>query len=98
MPFSGWLDWLRTVGLLGILVAGELHVTYDGQKTTVLKRGSYAYGPARLRHKAVCVSTSPCVLFIAFESPLDAVPVENAVSQLQPGKPLLTPDPWEPAH
>ena len=59
-----------------ILVAGELHVTYDGQKTVVLKRGSYAYGPAKLRHKAVCASASPCVLFIAFESPLDAVPVQ----------------------
>jgi quercetin dioxygenase-like cupin family protein len=64
-----------------ILVAGELHVTYDGQKTAVLKQGSYAYGPAKLRHKAVCTSTTPCVLFIAFESPLDAVPVEAAVNQ-----------------
>jgi len=60
-----------------ILVAGELHVTYEGQKTAVIKQGSYAYGPAKLRHKAICASASPCVLFIAFESPLDAVPVAN---------------------
>jgi len=58
-----------------ILVAGELHVTYEGQKTTVLKSGSYAYGPAKVPHQATCTSTVPCVLFIAFESPLDAVPV-----------------------
>ena len=60
-----------------VLVAGELHVTYDGQKKAVLKLGTYAYGPAKRPHKAYCASTVPCVLFIAFESPLDAVPVEN---------------------
>jgi quercetin dioxygenase-like cupin family protein len=61
-----------------VLVSGELHVTYDGQKTSVLKSGSYAYGPAKRPHKGFCASAVPCVLFIAFESPLDAVPVENA--------------------
>lgn len=61
-----------------ILVSGELHVTYDGQKTAVLKPGMYAYGPAKRPHHGVCASTVPCILFIAFESPLDAVPVENA--------------------
>lgn len=61
-----------------ILVGGELHVTYDGQKTAVLKPGMYAYGPAKRPHHGVCASTVPCILFIAFESPLDAVPVENA--------------------
>jgi quercetin dioxygenase-like cupin family protein len=60
-----------------VLVAGELHVTYDGHKPAVLKSGSYAYGPAKLPHKAECVSKAPCILFIAFESPVDAVPVEK---------------------
>jgi quercetin dioxygenase-like cupin family protein len=58
-----------------VLIAGELHVTYDGQQTAVLKAGTYAYGPAKLPHHGACVSKKPCVLFIAFESPLDAVPV-----------------------
>ena len=60
-----------------VLVAGELHVTYDGQKKAVLKPGTYAYGPAKRPHKGVCASAVPCVLFIAFESPLDAVPIES---------------------
>lgn len=60
-----------------ILVEGELHVTYDGQETAVLKPGSYAYGPAKRPHRGACASSQPCVLFIAFESPLDAVPVET---------------------
>ena len=60
-----------------VLVSGELHVTYDGHKTAVLKPGSYAYGPAKLPHTAQCKSKSPCILFIAFESPLDAVQGDN---------------------
>lgn len=61
-----------------VLVAGELHVTYDGQKKTVLKRGTYAYGPAKHPHEGYCASAGPCVLFIAFESPLDAVPMSGS--------------------
>ena len=60
-----------------VLVAGELHVTYDGQKTAILRPGTYAYGPAKRPHDGFCASSEPCVLFIAFESPLDAVPVVN---------------------
>jgi mannose-6-phosphate isomerase-like protein (cupin superfamily) len=64
-----------------VLVAGELHVTYDGQTKAVLKPGTYAYGPAKRPHKAVCTSPVPCVLFIAFESPLDAVPLEGTAKK-----------------
>ena len=60
-----------------VLVSGELHVTYEGQPTKVLKSGMYAYGPAKLAHKAVCRSAAPCVLFIAFEAPVDAVAVDG---------------------
>ena len=60
-----------------VLVAGELHVSYEGQKTAVLKAGSYAYGPAKRPHAGVCASATSCILFIAFESPLDAVPIES---------------------
>ena len=58
-----------------VLVSGELHVTYDGQEPAVLKPGMYAYGPAKAVHRGRCVSEEPCVLFIAFEGPVDATPV-----------------------
>ena len=58
-----------------ILVSGELHVGYDGQKPVVLKPGMYAYGPAKAVHRGRCVSDVPCVLFIAFEGAVDATPV-----------------------
>lgn len=57
-----------------VLVGGELEVTYEGQVAARLTPGTYAYGPAGRPHSAACVSDVPCVLFIAFESPLDAVP------------------------
>jgi anti-sigma factor ChrR (cupin superfamily) len=61
-----------------VLVSGELHVRYDGHATAVLKPGAYAYGPAKLPHEAQCMKAGPCVLFIAFESAVDAMPSEGA--------------------
>ena len=60
-----------------VLVSGQLEVTYDGQEPVTLKPGMYAYGPAKMPHKALCAAGDPCVLFIAFESPLDAVPMDS---------------------
>ena len=61
-----------------VLVSGELRVTYDGEKPLVLTAGAYAYGPARLPHTATCVAGgAPCVLFIAFESAVDAHPADK---------------------
>ncbi len=57
-----------------VLILGELHVTYGSQPTSVLRPGTYAYGPAKMPHKATCASSTPCVLFIAFESPVDGAP------------------------
>jgi len=59
-----------------VLIAGEMRVTYQGQEPVLLKSGSYAYGPPKVPHSGECISATPCVLFIAFESPVDAVAVE----------------------
>ncbi len=57
-----------------VLVEGVLQVTYAGQAPVTLRPGSYAYGPPKAPHSATCRSASPCVLFIAFEGPIDAHP------------------------
>lgn len=62
-----------------ILVTGQLQVTYKGQPPATLSAGNYAYGPAKLPHKATCLSTEACTLFIAFELPVDALPHEGAL-------------------
>ena len=61
-----------------ILLSGVLHVTYEGQEKAIIEAGSYAYGPAGRPHDAYCAAGDRCVLFIAFEAPLDAFPIEVA--------------------
>ncbi len=58
-----------------ILVQGELHITYEGQAEAVLKPGMYAYGPPKANHWGRCVGPDDCILFIAFEEPIDATQV-----------------------
>lgn len=58
-----------------VLVAGAIDVTYEGQETAQLRAGTYAYGPAQKVHHGQCVSAEDCVLFIAFEQPIDAIQV-----------------------
>ena len=54
-----------------VLISGELHVQYEGEDKQVMKAGTYAYGPSEKPHVAECVGKEPCVLFIAFEKPVD---------------------------
>lgn len=60
-----------------VLVSGEFHVSFDGHPTVVMRAGTYAYGPAGLPHDAHCAKGDPCVLFIAFEEPVDAIPTQH---------------------
>jgi uncharacterized RmlC-like cupin family protein len=57
-----------------ILVSGELETKYQGAPAATLRSGHYAYGPAKLPHRAQCRSSEPCILFIAFEGPVDVLP------------------------
>ena len=60
-----------------VLVSGELEVDYEGQQAEVMTEGDYGYGPPEKPHSASCISDEPCVLFIAFEEPIDAFPVNE---------------------
>lgn len=62
-----------------ILVSGNLAVQYQGHPAATLSAGDYAFGPAGLPHRATCSTASPCVLFIAFEQPVDALPFQGAI-------------------
>lgn len=61
-----------------ILVAGAMDVSYEGQETVSLTPGMYAYGPPKAVHDGRCTSDEACVLFIAFEQPVDAHEVAAA--------------------
>ncbi len=60
------------------LVSGNMTVTYDDQASELLETGMYAYGPSKRPHTAYCEKGDPCVLFIAFEEPLDAFEIMKA--------------------
>lgn len=62
-----------------ILVAGEMAVKYQGAPESLLRAGHYAFGPAKLPHRAECRSSEPCILFIAFEEPVDLHPFEGSL-------------------
>ncbi|WP_345986447.1 cupin domain-containing protein [Sulfurimonas sp. HSL-1656] len=55
-----------------ILVSGNMTVQYDGQKPVLIETGMYAFGPEKHPHVAYCEKGDPCVLFIAFNEPIDA--------------------------
>ena len=59
-----------------VLVQGKLEVEYEGHDAVTLTPGTYAYGPAQMPHKGKCLSEERCILFIAFEKPVDAFAVE----------------------
>lgn len=59
-----------------VLLSGKMEVTYAGKEPVTLKKGMYAYGPPKAPHSAHCAKGDPCVLFIAFELPVDAVATE----------------------
>ena len=63
-----------------ILVSGQLEVKYQGAAAATLNPGNYAYGPASLPHRATCVGTAQCHLFVAFEGPVDVVAVEGEIN------------------
>lgn len=55
-----------------VLISGELEIVYDGEEKNIVKAGSYMYGPPNKPHKGKCISKDPCVIFIAFNEPVDA--------------------------
>lgn len=60
-----------------VLISGRMSVDYEGQETAMLEPGTYAWGPPGLPHSATCLEGDDCVLFIAFNGPVDAMPVQE---------------------
>lgn len=59
-----------------VLLSGRMEVVYEGQAAVTLRTGDYAYGPAERVHSGSCAEGAACVLFIAFEQAVDAMPAE----------------------
>lgn len=61
-----------------ILLSGELEITYENETTQIMKVGSYGYGPSKKPHTAKCGNSEPCIIFIAFENPVDAFAINSS--------------------
>jgi len=72
-----------------VLLSGIMEVDYHGQDPVRVLPGTYAYGPAELPHVTHCLEEGgkACVLFIAFEEPVDAI--EGKPDEI-PGQPAFT--------
>ena len=64
-----------------VIMQGTINVTYEGSKPASVGKGAYLYSPAGVVHEATCTSAEACVLFIAFEQPVDFVPAPMAAVQ-----------------
>ena len=53
-----------------VAVKGKFTAAFDGAKQAT---GVYTYIPSKLPHSARCDDTEPCVIFIGFERPVDAI-------------------------
>ena len=60
-----------------VLVSGQMRVNYQGQRPVTLEPFTYAFGPAELPHETRCGDAGECILFIAFEEPVDAIDVRG---------------------
>jgi anti-sigma factor ChrR (cupin superfamily) len=53
-----------------VVVKGKFSATFEGGKQAT---GTYTYIPSKMPHSARCDDTGPCVIFIGFERPVDAI-------------------------
>lgn len=53
-----------------VVVKGKFSAAFEGNKKAA---GTYTYIPSKVPHSARCDKSGPCVIFISFESPVDAV-------------------------
>lgn len=78
-PGSTVVEHWHTSAERMVLLSGVMEVEYEGQDPVRLSPGTYAYGPAGLPHQTHCLPEGgeSCILFIAFEDPIDAIDVRG---------------------
>jgi len=54
-----------------MIVSGSLEVQMNDEKPFVARHGDFAYLPPHHVHRATCVSTSPCMVFLSSDAAFD---------------------------
>ena len=61
-----------------MMVSGSLQIQMKGDKPLVARRGDFAYLPSHHVHRATCVGSFPCLVFLAADGPFDIHWVDDA--------------------
>jgi quercetin dioxygenase-like cupin family protein len=82
-----------------MVVSGSLQATMKGEKPFVARHGDFLYMPPKHVHRATCLSSAPCIVFLASDAAFDIhwvddagqeIPLETALKNI---KSVKTPQP-----
>lgn len=82
-----------------MVVSGSLEATMKGEKPFVAHHGDFLYLPAHHVHRATCLGSAPCLVFLTSDAAFDIhwvdaagqeIPLETALKSIKPAK---TPQP-----
>lgn len=65
-----------------MMVSGSLEIQMKDDKPLVARRGDFAYLPSRHVHRATCVGTAPCLVFLSADGPFDIHWVDGAGQEI----------------
>lgn len=78
-----------------MVVSGSLEIQMKDDKTLVTHHGDFAYLPAHHVHRATCLSSAPCVVFLTSDAAFDIhwvdaagqeIPLQDALKAAQSAK------------
>ena len=85
-----------------MIVSGSLQTQMKDDKAFVAHHGDFIYMPPRHVHRATCLSSNPCLVFLTSDAAFDIhwvdgrgqeISLENAMKAAKPAKALLAPKP-----
>jgi quercetin dioxygenase-like cupin family protein len=65
-----------------MMVSGLLQIQMKDDKPLVVRRGDFAYLPSRHVHRATCLGTAPCLVFLSADAPFDIHWVDGAGQEI----------------
>jgi quercetin dioxygenase-like cupin family protein len=80
-----------------MLVSGSLQTQMKGDSTFVAHHGDFLYLPSHHVHRATCISSTPCMVFLSSDAAFDVhwvdaagneIPLETAMKSLKQAKKL----------
>jgi quercetin dioxygenase-like cupin family protein len=65
-----------------MMVSGSLQIQMKGDKPVIARRGDFAYLPSRHVHRATCLGSVPCLVFLSADAPFDIHWVDEAGQEI----------------